>query len=277
MLKRAEKHFRVTALLLGRLCFKQSDGIILGLWAAFVLMLPSNNPMASSLDSLQRRYINKWNLYTQCRNRIYREFISPFNSFLFIIRLSIFLCFTFFPLRAGAYFLWRFWTALMACQVADHLEPWQDLEGKVVLVTGASSGLGSEFCLNLAKAGCKIVAAARRVDRLKSLCDEINNLTHSNLPPNADRPVRAVVVELDVTSGGSSISASVQKAWEAFGRIDVLLNNAGIRGKFWFCTILIFLYPEFPVLQLTFGNLVFLILLILAHVSFHSVLTEIWN
>lgn len=119
----------------------------------------------------------------------------------------------------------------MACQVADHLEPWQDLEGKVVLVTGASSGLGSEFCLNLAKAGCKIVAAARRVDRLKSLCDEINNLTHSNLPPNADRPVRAVVVELDVTSGGSSISASVQKAWEAFGRIDVLLNNAGIRGN----------------------------------------------
>ncbi|XP_034694244.1 3-oxoacyl-[acyl-carrier-protein] reductase FabG-like [Vitis riparia] len=119
----------------------------------------------------------------------------------------------------------------MACQVADHLEPWQDLEDKVVLVTGASSGLGSEFCLNLAKAGCKIVAAARRVDRLKSLCDEINNLTHSNLPPNADRPVRAVVVELDVTSGGSSISASVQKAWEAFGRIDVLLNNAGIRGN----------------------------------------------
>lgn len=119
----------------------------------------------------------------------------------------------------------------MACQVADHLEPWQDLEGKVVLVTGASSGLGSEFCLNLAKAGCKIVAAARRVDRLKSLCDEINNLTYSNLPPNADRPVRAVVVELDVTSGGSSISASVQKAWEAFGRIDVLLNNAGIRGN----------------------------------------------
>lgn len=119
----------------------------------------------------------------------------------------------------------------MACQVADHLEPWQDLEGKVVLVTGASSGLGSEFCLNLAKAGCKIVAAARRVDRLKSLCDEINNLTHSNLPPNADRPVRAVVVELDVTSGGSSISASIQKAWEAFGRIDALLNNAGIRGN----------------------------------------------
>lgn len=119
----------------------------------------------------------------------------------------------------------------MACQVADHLEPWQDLEGKVVMVTGASSGLGSEFCLNLAKAGCKIVAAARRVDRLKSLCDEINNLTHSNLPPNDDPPLRAVAVELDVTSDGSSIGASVQKAWEAFGRIDALLNNAGIRGN----------------------------------------------
>ncbi|KAL5997328.1 hypothetical protein ACLOJK_008258 [Asimina triloba] len=54
---------------------------------------------------------------------------------------------------------------------AKHLsaEPWQRLDGKVVMVTGASSCLGREFCLDLANAGCTIVAAARRTDRLNSL------------------------------------------------------------------------------------------------------------
>ncbi|KAI6696931.1 hypothetical protein NL676_017050 [Syzygium grande] len=50
----------------------------------------------------------------------------------------------------------------MGSPAADHLEPWRDLRGKVVMVTGASSGLGREFCLDLARAGCRIVAAAPR-------------------------------------------------------------------------------------------------------------------
>ena len=56
------------------------------------------------------------------------------------------------------------------------LEIWNDLNGKVVMVTRASSRLGRELCLDLAKAGCKIIAVARRTDRLQSLCDEINRL-----------------------------------------------------------------------------------------------------
>lgn len=115
----------------------------------------------------------------------------------------------------------------MASQVSDHLEPWHDLNEKVVMVTGASSGLGREFCLDLAKAGCRIVAAARRVDRLKSLCDEINKPGTVGSPDS----VRAVAVELDVCADGSTIESSVQKAWEAFGRVDALVNNAGIRGN----------------------------------------------
>ena len=84
----------------------------------------------------------------------------------------------------------------------------EELRDKVVLVTGASSGLGREYCL--------VVAAARRIDRLKSLCDEIGR-------------GRAVAVELDVKASGDAIEAAVNKAWDAFGRIDALINNAGIR------------------------------------------------
>lgn len=116
----------------------------------------------------------------------------------------------------------------MATHEYSKLEPWSDLSGKVVMVTGASSGLGRECSLDLAKAGCKIVAAARRIDRLHSLCEEINRYSTSS---SSASDVRAVAVELDVSSNGPTIEASVEKAWDAFGRIDALINNAGVRGS----------------------------------------------
>ncbi|KAL0346152.1 UNVERIFIED_CONTAM: Peroxisomal trans-2-enoyl-CoA reductase [Sesamum radiatum] len=112
-------------------------------------------------------------------------------------------------------------------QVASELEPWLRLDNKVVMVTGASSGLGRDFCLDLAKVGCRVIAAARRIDRLRSLCDEINSRIGD--APSQDRP-RAVSLELDISASAASIEASVQTAWAAFGRIDALINNAGIRG-----------------------------------------------
>lgn len=118
----------------------------------------------------------------------------------------------------------------MSKEVAKHLEPWSELIGKVVMVTGASSGIGKDISLDLAKAGCKIIAAARRMDRLKSFCDEINHLG-SNSVESTPGEVRAVPIELDIISSGASIEAAVQKAWDAFGRIDVLINNAGVRGS----------------------------------------------
>ncbi|GFP92881.1 3-oxoacyl-[acyl-carrier-protein] reductase fabg [Phtheirospermum japonicum] len=120
--------------------------------------------------------------------------------------------------------------------VVGELEPWLRLENKVVMVTGASSGLGREFCLDLAKAGCRVVAAARRTDRLQSLCDEINSGIGSS--GSNDPRSRAVAVELDISASGAKIEASVQKAWAAFGRIDALINNAGIR-EFGVCLVLI--------------------------------------
>ncbi|EOA24323.1 hypothetical protein CARUB_v10017563mg, partial [Capsella rubella] len=108
--------------------------------------------------------------------------------------------------------------------VLKQLEPWCELKDKVVLVTGASSGIGREICLDLAKAGCNIIAAARRVDRLNSLCSEINSYNNAT-------GLQAAALELDVSSDAATIQKAVKVAWEIFGKIDVLINNAGIRGE----------------------------------------------
>ncbi|KAJ8477973.1 hypothetical protein OPV22_021700 [Ensete ventricosum] len=113
---------------------------------------------------------------------------------------------------------------MMAEWAREVRQPWKRLDDKVVMVTGASSGIGRDLCLDLARAGCLVVAAARRTDRLRSLCDEINGV-------GACFVVRSVAVELDVSAQEAVIAAAVQTAWDAFGRIDALVNNAGIRGS----------------------------------------------
>ncbi|KAH6819328.1 Rossmann-fold superfamily protein, partial [Perilla frutescens var. frutescens] len=118
----------------------------------------------------------------------------------------------------------------MASKIQRQLEPWSQLDGKIIMVTGASSILGREFCLDLAKAGGRIVAAARRIDRLNSLCDQINKM---DIPTGGARGGyrRAIAVALDVMADGPTVEACVEKAWNAFGHIDVLINNAGVTGQ----------------------------------------------
>ncbi len=87
-----------------------------------------------------------------------------------------------------------------------------DLSGKVALVTGASSGLGSHFAHCLGEAGASVVIAARRADRLQSLQAAL-----------ASRGVTAKSVDLDVQSADS-----VAAALEAAGPLDIVVNNAGI-------------------------------------------------
>jgi hypothetical protein len=91
-----------------------------------------------------------------------------------------------------------------------------DLAGRVALVTGASSGLGSQFARTLAKAGAGVVLAARRVDKLMSLRAEIES-------EGGD----AHVVELDVTDH-DSIKSAVAHAETEMGTIDILVNNSGV-------------------------------------------------
>lgn len=91
-----------------------------------------------------------------------------------------------------------------------------NFEGKIALVTGASSGLGKRFAKVLAMGGAQVVLAARRTERLKELRAEIE----------ADGGA-AHVVELDVTDYGSIKSAIAHAETEA-GPIDILVNNAGV-------------------------------------------------
>uniref|UniRef100_A0A0D3C545 3-oxoacyl-[acyl-carrier-protein] reductase n=1 Tax=Brassica oleracea var. oleracea TaxID=109376 RepID=A0A0D3C545_BRAOL len=86
------------------------------------------------------------------------------------------------------------WSAIRAqsSNCVDEVGAMADLKDKVVLVTGASSGIGKEICLDLVKAGCKIIAAARRVDRLNSLCSNINSFGSTG--------TQATALELDVAS-----------------------------------------------------------------------------
>lgn len=109
-----------------------------------------------------------------------------------------------------------------------------DLSGKIVLVTGASSGIGKELALALAKAGCYVVAAARRLKKLESLRDEIegwsSSTSTSNRSSSSDGVGKVAIVSLDVSADEPAIDAAVETAWNAFGAIDVLVNNAGVRG-----------------------------------------------
>lgn len=91
-----------------------------------------------------------------------------------------------------------------------------DLSGKVALVTGASSGLGRHFALTLAASGARVALAARRLERLRALADEI-----------AARDGRALAVEMDVTDR-ASVERALDHAETELGPLAVVVNNAGI-------------------------------------------------
>ena len=90
------------------------------------------------------------------------------------------------------------------------------LDGKVAIVTGASSGLGVAFAQGLAEAGADVVLGARRVDRLEAT---------AQLVRNAGR--RALTVATDVADP-TQCQALVDSAMAEFGHVDILVNNAGI-------------------------------------------------
>ena len=90
----------------------------------------------------------------------------------------------------------------------------QNIENKVVVITGASSGLGEATARELARDGAKLVLGARRLDRLEALAKDIGLDTRA-------------VVKTDVTRA-DDVKALVERTVELHGRVDVIVNNAGI-------------------------------------------------
>jgi NADP-dependent 3-hydroxy acid dehydrogenase YdfG len=91
-----------------------------------------------------------------------------------------------------------------------------DIQGKVVAITGASSGIGEATALRLAEHGARLVLGARRTDRLENLAAKIR-----------ERGGEAVVQPLDVTRRDQA-EALVRRTVDSYGRLDVLVNNAGV-------------------------------------------------
>jgi NADP-dependent 3-hydroxy acid dehydrogenase YdfG len=89
------------------------------------------------------------------------------------------------------------------------------LEGTVALVTGASSGIGEATALALGAAGAKVAVAARRLERLERLAEEIGRGGHT-----------ALAIESDITVQEQAIAA-VDRTVEELGRLDIVVNNAG--------------------------------------------------
>jgi NADP-dependent 3-hydroxy acid dehydrogenase YdfG len=91
-----------------------------------------------------------------------------------------------------------------------------NVNDKVILITGASSGIGEATARTLAAAGARVVIGARRMERLASLQTEIEQAGGT-----------ALARKLDVTSR-DEVQSFARAAHDAFGQIDVIINNAGI-------------------------------------------------
>ena len=91
-----------------------------------------------------------------------------------------------------------------------------NIRGKVVVITGASSGNGAATARHLAERGASVVLGARRRERIQALADELTGAGH-----------KATAVQTDVTRA-EQVQKLVDTAINQYGQIDVLLNNAGL-------------------------------------------------
>lgn len=98
----------------------------------------------------------------------------------------------------------------------------QSLKDKVVLITGASSGFGASAAILFAREGAKVILAARRLDRLQELVNEIQGQGNE-----------ALALQVDIANL-AEIKLMVQSALDHYGQINILFNNAGFGRMDWF-------------------------------------------
>jgi len=92
-----------------------------------------------------------------------------------------------------------------------------NLDGKVAIITGASAGLGEQFANGFAESGAHVVLAARRMDLLTKIAEEVSH----------KYGVKAIPLKIDVTKEADIIRL-VEKTVKELGTIDILVNNAGM-------------------------------------------------
>ena len=105
----------------------------------------------------------------------------------------------------------------------------QPFQNQVVIVTGASSGIGKALALQLAGQGAKVVLAARRAELLEQVAEECRQAGSE-----------ALAIPTDITDE-AQCRMLVEKIIAAFGRLDMLINNAGLAATA--------LFEEFPTLD----------------------------
>ncbi|MHA6279379.1 SDR family oxidoreductase [Salinimicrobium sp. CAU 1759] len=88
-----------------------------------------------------------------------------------------------------------------------------ELQDKVAVVTGASSGIGKAIARALSEAGCKLALASRSVDKLRDLQEELNN--------------KSLVVRMDIKDS-ESVQGAFKDIWDEFGEVHILVNCAGV-------------------------------------------------
>lgn len=92
----------------------------------------------------------------------------------------------------------------------------ENIKGKVVVITGASSGMGKATAIELAKKGAKVVLGARRTEQLQQIVDEIKS-----------KGGEAAFAQIDVKNKADLVKL-VNTAVEKYGKLDVIINNAGV-------------------------------------------------
>jgi len=92
----------------------------------------------------------------------------------------------------------------------------ENIKGKVVVITGASSGMGKATAIELAKNGAKVVLGARRTEQLQQIVDEIKS-----------KGGEAAFAQIDVKNNADLVRL-VNTAVEKYGKLDVIINNAGV-------------------------------------------------
>jgi NADP-dependent 3-hydroxy acid dehydrogenase YdfG len=92
----------------------------------------------------------------------------------------------------------------------------QNIEGKIVAITGASSGMGKSIAIELAKNGAKVILGARRTEQLQQIVVEINS-----------KGGEATFAQIDVKDKADLVKL-VNTAVEQYGRLDVIINSAGV-------------------------------------------------